>query len=130
MVAITNDGSLAVTGVTVTPGDSYDNSGGPTSANSVLAAEVYFCEVSSGTVVYNGPLSGAPSQGVPGAIEPGKTYSYTVNVYAGSEPTACGSVFTSGAPAPAADGISAAPVLGTGALGGVIKPTFTVSYSR
>jgi len=129
LVVITNEGSLAVTGVTVTPGDSHDSSGSPTSASSVLAAEAYLCEVSSGEVVYNGPLSAAPSRTVPGALEPGTSDIYTVNIYAGSEPTACGDVFTPAASAPAADQTSPAPVLGTAAAGGVIKPTFTVTYT-
>jgi hypothetical protein len=113
----------------VAAGDSYDSTGGPTSANSVLAAGVYICEVSSGAVVYNGPLSAAPAQAAPGSLNPGKSDSYTVNVYAGSESTACGAVVTPGAAAPAADETSPAPVLEAGAMGGVIKPTLTVTYS-
>ena len=129
MVVITNEGTLAVSGVTVTPGDTYDSTGAAAGASSVMAGEVYLCEVSAGTVVYNGPLSTAPTQVVPGSLAPGSSDSCTVNVYAGSEPTACGAVSTPGTAAPAADETSPGPVLEADAMGGVIEPTFTVTYS-
>jgi len=131
LVTITNDSNISVNEIVSTPGDTYDSSGGPTSANSRLAAEVYLCEVSSGEVIYNGLLADAGAQAINGTLTaapgPGNTDNYIVNVYAGTETTACGSVVTVGAPAVL--GLSTAPSLNNDAQGGVINPTMTVSYT-
>jgi predicted ribosomally synthesized peptide with SipW-like signal peptide len=141
LVTITNNSGIVVKEIESTPGDTYDSSGGPTSANSRLAAEVSLCEVSYGPggtpayVIYNGLLSAAPAQAINGTLAgapgPGNTDSYLVNIYAGSTVnTACGSVTTVGAFAPAADGPNpAATDLSDDAQGGVINPTMTVTYT-
>ena len=122
-VTITNESNIPVNEITSTPSDSF--AGG--AANTALDAESYLCEVSSNTVIYNGPLHSAPAQPIAGTLAAGATDSYTVNVYAGNEPTACGSVTTVGAAATA--GTSTAPSLNNDAQGGVIDPTLTVSYT-
>jgi predicted ribosomally synthesized peptide with SipW-like signal peptide len=128
-VTITNYSNFAVSELVSTPGDTYDGSGGPASPNSLLAAEAYLCETSSGTVIYNGLLSAAPAQPIGGTLAAyptsGDTDGYTVNIYAGSVTTACGS----GTSGTAVSGTSTAPTLAQGAQGGVIDPTLTVSYS-
>jgi predicted ribosomally synthesized peptide with SipW-like signal peptide len=131
LVTITNNSNIPVLEIVSTPSDTYDSSGGATSANSELAAQVYLCEVSSGEVIYNGLLADASAQGISGTLAPLGTDNYTVNVYAGnSVNTACGSVTSVGAPAPATDGPNpAATDLSNDAQGGVINPTMTVSYS-
>jgi len=126
-VLITNNSNITVLEIESTPSDTFDGSGGPTSPNSRLAAEAYLCEVSSGEVIYNGPLAAAPAQGITGFLAPSATDNYSVNIYAGSETTACGSVVTTGATA--VSGTSTAPALNKDAEGGVINPTLTVSYS-
>ncbi len=93
--------------------------------NATLANQAYLCEVSSGVVIYNGPLHYAPAQQINGSLAGGATDSYTVNVYAGNVPTACGSETTVNAVA----GTSTAPALDNSAEGGVINPTMTVSYT-
>jgi hypothetical protein len=122
-VTITNEGNVGVNEITSTPSDIVAAGAN----NAALANEAYLCEVSSGQVIYNGPLASAPAQAIAGTLNPGDTDSYTVNVYAGSEPTACGAVTTVGAPAVA--GTSTAPSLDNSAQGGVIDPTMTVSYT-
>jgi predicted ribosomally synthesized peptide with SipW-like signal peptide len=126
-VVITNYSTFPVSEITSTPGDSYDSSGGPGSANSLFAGEAYLCEVSSGEVIYNGLLSAAPAQPINGTLAPGATDNYTINVYAGSETTACGAVTSVGATA--VSGLSTAPTLVQDAQGGVIDPTMTISYT-
>ncbi len=71
-----------------------------------LKNELYVCEVSSGTVIYNGPLAGGLSQQqIQGSLLKGATDSYYINVYAGSTAnTMCGSVTTIGSPIPASPG--------------------------
>ena len=122
-ITITNNGNIAVNEITSTPSDTVASG----AANSALAGAAYLCEVSSNTVIYNGPLSSAPAQQIAGTLAPGATDSYTVNVYAGNEPTACGSVTQVGQPAAA--GTSSAPELQNSSEGGVIVPTLTVSYN-
>ena len=131
-VTITNYSNFAVSELVSTPGDTYDGSGGPASPNSLLAAEAYLCETSSGTVIYNGLLSGGLyTQAIVGSLTaypgPGNTDSYTINVYAGNAVTeACGSA-TSGA---AVSGVNpSATDLSNDAEGGVVTPSLTVGYS-
>ncbi len=123
MVTITNQGTVAVQEILATPGFTA----GSGSASAALAAQVYLCEVSSGTVIYNGPLSGAAVQHIAGSLAVHATDNYSVNYYAGTVHTACGAVTTVGATAAA--GNSTAPSLGNDAQGGVITPTMTVSYT-
>ncbi len=122
-ITITNQGNVAVNEITSTPGDTV--AAGVN--NAALASHAYLCEVSSGTVIYNGLLQSAPAQAINGSLAADATDSYTVNVYAGSEPTACGTETTVGAPAVA--GTSNAPALDNSAQGGVIDPSMTVSYT-
>jgi predicted ribosomally synthesized peptide with SipW-like signal peptide len=122
-VTITNQSDIAVNEITSTPSDNVL----PGAANQALDSEAFLCEVSSGQVIYNGPLHSAPAQAIAGTLAAGATDSYTVNVYAGTEPTACGAVTTVGGTAAA--GTSAAPSLNNDAQGGVIDPTLTVSYT-
>ena len=122
VVTITNNSNIPVSEVTSTPGDTVVAS----TANTAFAAQAYLCEVSSGVVIYNGPLSAAPAQAIAGTLAAGATDTYTVNIYAGTATTACGSVTTVGATA--VSGTSTSPSLSTTAQGGVIDPTMTVSY--
>lgn len=122
-VTITNLGNITVKEIVATPGNNVA-AGAPSAA---LANQVYLCEVSSGTVIYNGPLASAGAQAIEGNLTPGQTDSYSVNYYAGNVQTACGAVTTVGATAFA--GISSAPSLTNDAMGGVIDPTMTVSYT-
>ena len=69
-------------------------------------------------VYYNGPLSGisgvlVPIAGWPALVTGGATDTYTVNVYAGSETTACGAATYSSTPqwTVATTGLSTAPAL-------------------
>jgi len=121
-VTITNKGTITVHEILAKPG--VVASGG---ANAALAAQVYLCEVSSGTVIYNGPLRSARAQRIQGSLAPLATDDYTVNYYAGAVHTACGAVTRVGAHAVA--GLSHAPSLTKAARGGVITATMTVSYT-
>jgi predicted ribosomally synthesized peptide with SipW-like signal peptide len=122
-VIIKNTGNIAVQEITSTPGFTT----GSSSASAALAAQVYLCEVSSGTVIYNGPLSSATAQAIQGTLAVNAMDDYTVNYYAGTVPTACGAVTAVGAVA--VPGNSVAPSLLNTAQGGVITPTLTVSYT-
>lgn len=122
-VMITNKGNIAVQEIVATPGNTVASG----TANAALASQVYLCEVSSGQVIYNGPLASAGAQAINGTLAAGATDNYSVNYYAGKAQTACGAVTTPGATAVA--GISTAPSLTNEAQGGVINPTMTVSYT-
>lgn len=122
-ITITNESNIPVNEIMATPGDNVAAG----AANTALAGEAYLCEVSSGEVIYNGPLHAAPAQQIAGTLAATATDNYTVNVYAGTETTACGSVTSAGATA--VSGPSTAPSLSNDAEGGVIDPTLTVSYS-
>lgn len=122
-VTITNLGNITVKEIVATPGNNVAD-GAPSAA---LANQVYLCEVSSGTVIYNGLLKNAHAQAINGELAVGATDSYTVNYYAGNATTACGAVTTVGNDAVA--GPSSAPSLTNDAMGGVINPTMTVSYT-
>ena len=136
LVTITNYSSIPVTEVVSTPSDPTDLSGGPTSANSLFAAEAYLCESSSGGVIYNGLLADAPAQSINGTLSAyplsGDTDSYTVTIYAGSGTSECGSLPSdSNDPVvtPAINSAADPAGLANGAQGGVIIPTLTVSYT-
>ena len=121
-VTITNKGTITVHEIRAKPGVVASRG-----ANAALAAQVYLCEVSSGTVIYNGPLANAPAQAIQGSLAPLATDDYTVNYYAGAVHTACGAVKQVGAHAVA--GLSTAPSLTKAAQGGVITATMTLSYT-
>lgn len=121
-VTITNKGTITVHEIRAKPGVVASRG-----ANAALAAQVYLCEVSSGTVIYNGPLANAPAQAIQGSLAPLATDDYTVNYYAGTVHTACGAVKQVGAHAVA--GLSTAPSLTKAAQGGVITATMTLSYT-
>jgi len=118
-VTITNDGNIPVLELVATIGSSGD----PT-----LISQLYVCEVSSGTVIYNGLLSNGGSQNIQGTLAVNATDGYIINVYAGNSTTACGAVTTVGATAVA--GTSTAPSLtGTAVQGKTATVSLTVSYS-
>jgi hypothetical protein len=127
----------------------------PTSA---LATEAYACVTSTGLgtggvdyLIYNGPMSGASGlsypqtpqvltvSGTPPTSTPptGPTDNYSVNLYAGSESTQCGSSFTNGPLATgstppgstATPGTSAAPALNSDAENESITDSVTMTYS-
>jgi hypothetical protein len=115
-----NNGNITASEITEQLGTNY-----PASA---LAAELYVCETSSGYVIYNGPLSaGLSSQAISGTIAPLASDYYTINVYAGTEPTACGAVTGVGSPAVA--GTSTAPALDNAVEGESLNVTVTIGYS-
>ena len=90
-----------------------------------LASQAYVCATSNGigtdntnVVLYNGPLSGfigsyslsgdvLTPPGAPTATTSGPTDNLVVDVYAGSEPTLCGSGFTNGTGATGGTGVAA-----------------------
>ena len=135
-VTITNYSNIPVTEVYSQPSDPTDLSGGPSSANSLFAAEAYLCEVSSGVVIYNGLLSAAPGQAIAGglAASPGplNTDTYAVTIYAGTGTSDCGSITAPDTPAlgtPASNTAAGTAGLANGAQGGVIIPTLTLTYN-
>ncbi len=122
-----NNGTLPANEITVTTA---------ASGSSALANDLYFCEVSSGTVIYNGPVSLAlGTLPIAGTISVGGTDNDTINLYAGSETTACGDVFTAGplqngSPgATATTGTSPAPSLTNADEGATLSLSLTVGYS-
>jgi hypothetical protein len=125
-VQIYNNGNITASEITETIGTNY-----PASA---LAAELYVCETSFGQggspqyVIYNGPLSaGLYTQAIAGTVAPGASDYYTINLYAGTEPTACGAVTGVGSIAVA--GTSTAPALDNAVEGQSLNVTVTVGYS-
>jgi len=121
LVTITNQSSFDVniTGVNV----------GSTYPSSALAQELYICEVDPfGYVDYNGPLSGASfiPYGPGNPFAPAATENMTVNIYAGDETTACGSLTIGNL---AVSGTSTSPSLDNSAQGESIAVTFTTSWS-
>jgi hypothetical protein len=120
VVTMYNNGAIPASEITEAIGTNY-----PASA---LAGELAVCEVSSGVVIYNGPLSGGLyTQAIAGTIAVGGTDTYTINVYAGSETTACGAVTGVGSTAVA--GTSTAPALDNSVEGESLNVTVTVGYS-
>jgi len=101
LVTITNVGNISVQ--EITEQISWAGDAG-------LMGELSVCETSSGTVIYNGLLSGGLAlQAIAGTLAPTATDSYTINVYAGNVTTACGAVTAVGATA--VPGISTSPSL-------------------
>ena len=117
-----------------------------------LESEAYVCATSTGigtndtnVVLYNGPLSGfsgtsyalsgdeISTSGAPTATS-GPTDNFVVDVYAGSEPTLCGTSFTNGigttasADSPATPGTSAAPTLMGDSTGQSIAISVEMTY--
>lgn len=110
-----------------------------------LANQAYVCATSTGIgtdntniVLYNGPLSGftgtsyslsndvlSPSGATPTATS-GSTDNFVVDVYAGSEPTLCGTNTAAGTPA--TPGPSNAPVISGAALGENIAVNVQLTY--
>jgi hypothetical protein len=125
LTTMTNTGTIAAKEITATTA---------ASGNSNLEADVYFCQVSSGEVIYNGPVAGAVAlgtQSITGSIAVGSTDNNTINIYAGpTEPEACGAVTTVGAAAPSADAVNpAAASLTNVDEGGTLSISLTVGYS-
>jgi predicted ribosomally synthesized peptide with SipW-like signal peptide len=122
VVTITNHSNIPVNITSIGTGSTY-----PTS---VLATELYICEVDPyGYVDYNGPLSGATSvpYGPGNPIAPLATEPMKMNIYAGNETTACGAVTHVGFLAVA--GTSTSPSLTNGAEGQSIVVTVTTGFS-
>lgn len=133
-VTMYNNGTLPAGEITEAIGTNYPGS--------ALAGELSVCETSFGPggtpqyVIYNGPLSGATSyvQPISGTIAVGGTDTYTINVYAGSEPTDCGSASVTTI-SQAAAGVIATPGTSTGTVldntveGESLNVTVTVGYS-
>jgi hypothetical protein len=126
-VTAVNNGSLTAYNIQSTISVT-DGGGGPTTA---LANEAFVCLVGTGSgspfVIYNGTLAGAPhSQPVAGTEHPGTKAQYIINVYAGKEPTKCGSSTTYGSAA--SGGTSTSPSLLNTAEGGSFTITETLTY--
>jgi predicted ribosomally synthesized peptide with SipW-like signal peptide len=97
----TTDQTITVTNTGNIPLNELDLSFGVTNSGSDLATQAYVCLGTTGTVP-GGPfsqISDDPLAGLVGAssihsgtplMVPGSTYTFLVNVYAGSETTACG----------------------------------------
>lgn len=119
LITITNSGDITVNEITEQLG---------ATGASALINELSVCEVSSGTVIYNGLLKdGLSLQSIAGTIAPAGTDSYTINVYAGSETTACGTVTTVGSTAVL--GTSSGPSLDNSVMGLTANVSVTVGYS-
>jgi len=117
IVTITNNGTFPASDITAALG--------ATRPRSALARQLSVCEVSSGYVIFNGPLSeDLNTQAIVGLIDVGKSDTYTLDVYAGDETTACGAA--TGVGAPAVSGISTAADLDNVAVGESITITTTV----
>jgi predicted ribosomally synthesized peptide with SipW-like signal peptide len=108
-VIITNNGNIAITGVTLTFSDP--------SANATFDSEAQICLYKGGALYNNSFDAFTGSVNIPLSIAPGNTDSFYVNVYAGSgfATPACGN-----------DGAGS---LTNGALGGVVNPTLTAVFS-
>jgi hypothetical protein len=105
--------------------DAFSNGDG----SDALSSEAYLCVVDQfGYVDYNGLFSGATSVifGPGNPIAAGSSVTFTANIYAGSETTACGS---SAHGTQAVSGTSTAPSLTNTAEGNVMAPTLTLSFS-
>jgi predicted ribosomally synthesized peptide with SipW-like signal peptide len=113
------------------------------SPQSQLASEASVCivrQAASGSwpgrwVYYNGPLSGVngvlvPIKGWPALITGGATDTYIVNVYAGTETTACGAATYSSTPqwTAATTGSSTAPVLNSDSGGFSMTVSVALTY--
>jgi hypothetical protein len=127
--------------------------------SSSLEGEAYVCATSTGIgsggtnyLLYNGPLSGftgtsyslasdtLTTAGSTPTATTGPTDNFVVDVYAGSEPTDCGTGFTNGTGDPAGDGVatsvgsvaapgtSTAPILGSDSSGESIAISAAFTY--
>lgn len=98
-------------------------------ANSGLATHAYICVVGTSTpsheVLYNGPLVPGMNEALAGTVAPGGARHDIVNVYAGTEHTACG---TAGVGSPEAPGTSVSPPLNNTAEGQTITVTYKLTY--
>jgi hypothetical protein len=153
-VTATNTGDIPLTEITWSFNSTY-----PTSQ---LATEASVCVTSSGLgtggnndLLYNGPLSGfagtnygqngdiltvagtLPNNAIFPSVATGPTDNYVVDVYAGSEPTSCGSSFTAADGANTANakvlsiatpGISVTPTLNYDAENQSITISVTMTY--
>ena len=99
-------------------------------AGSGLATHAYVCVVGTSTptheVLYNGPLVPGMNEALAGTVAVGGTRHDIVNVYAGTEHTACGTT-TVGSNAVAGTSVSA-PLNNT-AEGETITVTYKLTYS-
>lgn len=133
LVTGTNTGNIPLSELTITLNSTY-----PTSA---LAEGASVCVASTGIgtdhvhpfVVYNGPLS--PGGVVAGPFGPfniplptSASDNWIVDVFAGTQTTACGST-TGGGTAPASTGPSVSSPLGSGAENQSIVVSLTMSFS-
>jgi predicted ribosomally synthesized peptide with SipW-like signal peptide len=115
VVTIKNKGTFSASAITQTLATA--------DAGSDLATQLSICEVTSGYVLYNGPLPEAlDTEAIVGSIAAGGSDTYILNVYAGAERTACGDATTG----PAVSGTSTAPGLSLSAPGVSITITTTV----
>ncbi len=115
VVTITNKSTFSASAITQTLATAI--------AGSELAAQLSICEVTSGYVLYNGPLPEAlDTEAIVGSIPAHGSDTYILNVYAGAERTACGTAKTG----PAVPGTSTAPGLSLPARGVGITITTTV----
>jgi len=115
VVTITNKATFSASAITQTLATA--------NSSSDLAKQLSICEVTSGYVLYNGPLPEAlDTEAIVGSIAARGSDTYILNVYAGAERTACGAVKTG----PAVPGTSTAPGLSLPARGVGITITTTV----
>ena len=133
LVTATNTGNLPLTEPTWTPS---------ATVGTQLEGEAYVCATSTGIgmgttnyLLYNGPLSGFMGtsyslaetlsiSGTTATATSGPTDNFTVDVYAGSEPTQCGNSFTNGTGAPGGGGVAAGSG-STAAAGTSVAPTLS-----
>jgi predicted ribosomally synthesized peptide with SipW-like signal peptide len=141
LITILNNGNVTATEISMKLTDPYDSTN---VASAALDSQTWVCMYSDGELAFNEPMTTVKGYGsvVIGAqtIAPQATDSYTIVFYAGSADNGCGPTFTgiSGDTYTGFEGYSGSPALGTNpaadsltdsAEGGVITPTFTVSYS-
>jgi hypothetical protein len=143
LISIYNNGSVTATEISM---KLTDPNSGASLASQALDAQTWVCMSSDGELAFNEPMSTVEGYGsvVIGAqtIAPGAYDHYTVVYYAGSADDGCGPTFTgiSGNTYTTYEGYTTAPAFGPNtdpaaqpltdaAEGGVITPTFTVSYS-
>lgn len=130
-LTVINNGTVTAHAITSKPGETFTSSN---SADKALAQQLYVCIASTTVfhptqfdVLYNGKLATAPTQAVAGTLAKGAKTTYTINVYAGTETTACGSQTT---PAGVATfGKSSAPSLTNTAEGGSVTVSETLAFT-
>jgi hypothetical protein len=125
-VTETNQGTVTPYEISLGFGDTI----GGAPASTALASQVYLCMTSDGSVLENGPLSTLTGYSFTRYALPntGDTDYQTVEYYAGDAPTLCGGESSGGTtlttPAPNPSALS----LTNPAEGGVITPSFTLTY--